>query len=103
MTTDWARIAYLLDQTAILLDGRLDLDADGAVRRVLTGDSDRHIPDDESEVSSLYDEVTMALVADHADEFLGRESDPLPADEINAQEGARAARVAAVRLRSYAQ
>ncbi|TYB71204.1 hypothetical protein FXF51_01850 [Nonomuraea sp. PA05] len=101
MSTDWARVADMLDTVANLLDGGPGLSPDGAVRIALAGHPNAQIPDDYSEVSRFYDEVTMALVCDHADLYLGRESDPLPADEINAEEGARAARAAAVRLRSY--
>ncbi|MEV4079711.1 hypothetical protein AB0J43_05400 [Nonomuraea fuscirosea] len=99
--SDWEQVAYTLDQVATLLEGRTDLDADGAIRLVLTGNENTHIPDDSSDLANLYDDVTMALVSDHADIYLGRDCDPLNANEINAEEGANAAGVAASRVSDY--
>ncbi|TMR88615.1 hypothetical protein [Nonomuraea basaltis] len=99
--TDWAQVAFVLDQVATLLEQRPDLDADGAIRLLIWGSADAKYPDWPTDESDLYDDVSMALVADHADLYLGRDSDPCPADEINAQQGAQAAGVAAARVSCY--
>lgn len=101
MTPDFAAGAEVLDEVADVLTRRPTLDPDGAIRLVIYGNADSRVPDDDSPKSALYDDVVSALTADHADLYLGRDSDPLPAEDIPAGEAIQAARSAANRFRSY--
>ncbi|MEV0236912.1 hypothetical protein [Nonomuraea sp. NPDC050786] len=101
--TDWARAADMLDTVANLLDGMPDMDPDGAIRIALAGHPHAQIPDDHTEVSTLYDDVARAIEADHARMFLGRDSDSLYISEIPIAEVIPAARAAVERFRNYAQ
>ncbi|MEW1843738.1 hypothetical protein AB0392_37835 [Nonomuraea angiospora] len=101
--TDWARAADMLDTVANLLDRMPDMDPDGAIRIALAGHPHAQIPDDHTEVSTLYDDVARAIEADHAKMFLGKDSDSLYIGDIPPAEAIPAARAAAERVRSYAQ
>ncbi|MFI7131559.1 hypothetical protein ACIBQ1_38195 [Nonomuraea sp. NPDC050153] len=101
--TDWARAADMLDTVANLLEGMPDMDPDGAIRIALAGHPHAQIPDDHSEVSTLYDDVARAIEADHVKMFLGQDSDSLHIGDIPPPEAIPAARAAAERFRGYAQ
>ncbi|MGI5285175.1 hypothetical protein ACQEVF_17825 [Nonomuraea polychroma] len=79
-TIDWARAAEVLDQAADIMQATPGLDPDGAIRVVLFGNSDAHVPDDGSPVSDLYDTAYSAITGGHYEKhgFL----DPLPLQEV---------------------